>query len=317
MSETAPSETLSYWNYLLDLGKATNVFISVTPLFSYGTTCYGIYQRETSNGFSQDICATMLIALILRIYYYWMYPYDRALLVQLINMIFVHCVLLKLSLHYRPRTYQPENLEPFPHWKNELHRNMPQDLQLPMYLSFEFLERSGRTWDNFLDVAKEWILYSKIWLSTFFFYILKIFDNHYKRPFLFWQWQDEKSYWRCLGYIVLAVGFLTSILKNTAYYGSLVGTAGLLTESLLPLPQILLLNRLKSTKNFKLILLLSWLGGDLLKLSYLLLGTSDVTIIFIIAALFQMSLDIFIGFQYIHYSKAAATLPVVSTGGDY
>jgi hypothetical protein len=48
-------------------------------------------------------------------------------------------------------------------------------------------------------------------------------------------------------------------------------------------------------------MLFSWYGGDLTKISYLLFGTNDVSIIFILAGLFQMSLDIFIGCQYIHF----------------
>ena len=42
-------------------------------------------------------------------------------------------------------------------------------------------------------------------------------------------------------------------------YSNIIGVLGLFIESLLPLPQILLLNRLQLVKNFKVILLLSWL----------------------------------------------------------
>ena len=59
-----PPEYLEYLDYLPDLQKCANVFISFTPLFSYGTTCYGIYTKKTSLGFSIDICATMLMSLV-------------------------------------------------------------------------------------------------------------------------------------------------------------------------------------------------------------------------------------------------------------
>ena len=84
-------------------------------------------------------------------------------------------------------------------------------------------------------------------------------------------------------------------------YSNIIGVLGLFIESLLPLPQILLLNRLQLVKNFKVILLLSWLGGDCTKLSYLLFGTDNILIIFIVAGLFQMSLDIYIAFQYLQF----------------
>ena len=91
------------------------------------------------------------------------------------------------------------------------------------------------------------------------------------------------------------------IFHENVMYSNIIGVLGLFIESLLPLPQILLLNRLQLVKNFKVILLLSWLGGDCTKLSYLLFGTDNILIIFIVAGLFQMSLDIYIAFQYLQF----------------
>ena len=48
-------------------------------------------------------------------------------------------------------------------------------------------------------------------------------------------------------------------------------------------------------------LLVSWLCGDVLKISYLVFGAKNISVLFLFFALFQMSLDIYIGGQYIYY----------------
>jgi len=76
-----------------------------------------------------------------------------------------------------------------------------------------------------------------------------------------------------------------------------------------------MLQRLRTVENFKVILLVSWLCGDCLKLSYLFFGTDDVSSIFILAGLFQMALDLVILYQYFHFraldqQKASALIPM-------
>lgn len=87
-----------------------NNLISFTPLFSYGTTIISIEKCKTALGFSIDICATMLIASILRISYYLITPYEITLLRQSLVMIFIQLILLRTSLKYRPDEYKYQNL---------------------------------------------------------------------------------------------------------------------------------------------------------------------------------------------------------------
>lgn len=296
MGSYIPPEYLQYFEYLPDLQKCANVFITFTPMFSYGTTCYGIYKKKTSLGFSIDICATMLMASILRICYYTISPFEISLLRQSMVMIFIQCILLKISLNYRPVNYNPELLTPLPIFKNELNSYLPRRLSQTSNITQHDIYQEDLM---VLDFGK----FVKSYIVIVFSHCLKFFDVYYKRPGLFWQWVEEKNYWVFLVKFLLVFITLTFIFINNEYYGSFIGILGLFIESLLPLPQILLLNRLKSIKNFKILLLLSWLGGDLTKLSYLLFGTNNISIIFIIAALFQMSLDIIIAFQYFHFKN--------------
>lgn len=139
---------------------------------------------------------------------------------------------------------------------------------------------------------------------------LKYFDNFYKRPYNFWQWFDnEFKYWEFLVRFSLIITLVSLVGQNFRFYKHLIGILGLFTESILPLPQILLMHRVRSVKNFKWILLVSWLAGDFLKINYLIFGTDQVSSLFIFAALFQTFLDFFITGQYFYYKKLEMVLP--------
>lgn len=169
-----------------------------------------------------------------------------------------------------------------PEWNPELSRN----------LNYNRNYKSSRSSHSVLTTFR-------VIAITVIYQVLKFFDVYYKRPGKFWQWKDHRYYWAFILGFISTFSILTLFFQNNQSFGSFLGTLGLFIESLLPLPQILLLSRLKSVKNFKLILLFSWYGGDLTKLTYLIYYTDNISIIFILAGLFQMFLDIYIGFQYI------------------
>lgn len=298
-SSLLPEDYLYYLDYLPDLQKCINLFMTFTPLFSYGSTCISIYKRQTSLGFSIDICGTMFMASILRILYYLCQPYEITLLRQSMVMIGIQFILLKISLRYRPHNYDPELLTPLPRWDLEFENNLPRRLSASNYIVEHKNYTSLGMVNWFLMQVSDGVWLSWSYFKTGFKQALRLFDVYYKRPVLFWQWLDESSYWMFLGGFTTFFGVLTLLFHNNVTYANIIGILGLFIESLLPIPQILMLNRIQSVKNFKIILLLSWLGGDCTKISYLLYGTNDVSIIFIAAGLFQMSLDVYIAFQYL------------------
>ena len=266
------------------LRAIANVAISLTPLYTYGTACYSIHRRRLSAGFSIDICATMLMASILRILYYFVTPFEPLLLRQALVMTLVQCALLRVLLHHRPATYSPDGLAARP--------PLAPNLAAPRLLGPRF----------YLDMARA--------LGA---HALRLFDVHYRRPGCFWQWREEAPYWRFLAVFSAVFAVLTGLFRSSPWYGAFIGTLGLFIEALLPLPQILMLQRLGTVENFKVILLVSWLGGDCLKLSYLFFGTDNVSSIFVAAALFQMGLDLIILAQYLHFwaaDRRRASLPM-------
>ncbi|CAH00801.1 Any1p [Kluyveromyces lactis] len=288
----------------LTMQFVANNLISFTPLFSYGTTVLAIHKSQTSLGFSLDICATMLIASILRVSYYLITPYEITLLRQSIVMILIQLILLKVALNYRPEDAKYENLEPV-----ETLSELLQDVWEQYFPANPFDVYStdwkpllkSLSWKNLLGFG-----YKIVLVCVYKF--LKFFDPSFKRFKGFWQWNDDLMYWKFLLVFGSLQFFITLIISKvfnwesfSQWIGSLIGSLGLFIESLLPLPQISIFYKLKSVQGFKLIILVSWLCGDILKISYLVFGASNISVIFLCFGLFQMSLDIYIACQYIYY----------------
>lgn len=304
-----PKDYLPYLEYIPDVKLIINTIMPLAPLYTYGTTCWGIHKKKSSVGYSIDICATMLISSILRILYYFISPYELSLLRQSIVMICIQCILLKVSLAYRPRSYTPDNL-------GDPRTILDQLATLPPIALVPALETDA-IWVHALNVITCYSERAFQLLLVWGKYVLSFFDVHYRRPGYFWQWSHESLYWRFLQFFTIAFSILTIVFSSSPTYGFLVGCFGLFTEALLPLPQIMMIHRLQSIENFKAILLVSWLAGDCLKLSYLFFGTDNVLTLFFMAAFFQMGLDLIILGQYVHYSQISARekgLPMFDAG---
>lgn len=302
--------------YLPYISTIVNFIISFTPLLSYGSTVLSIRKKQSSQGFSIDICATMLIASILRIFYYFNDPFEATLLRQCFVMVFIQTILLKVALKYRS-----EDAVHFETYQS----NWNEIFEKYLILNKETIDETFETYnigDNYrdyeiLDVIKGAVivLLKCTYLNLLMILtglvqvvkdIVRLFDYHYKRPFNFWQWQDSFSYWKFLIGLVGLLTLLQLIFMGNEYLGITFGTISFMVESSLPLPQVLLFQRLKSVENFKTILLLSWLGGDFTKISYLFFGTDNVGYIFILAAFFQMSLNFVITYQFFYYRHMEA-----------
>ncbi|ODV61980.1 Any1p ASCRUDRAFT_33460 [Ascoidea rubescens DSM 1968] len=269
-----------------------NNIMAFTPIFSYGSTILSIIKQDSSIGFSIDICCTMLVASILRINYYFIESFEITLLRQSCSMIFIQCILLYVSLYYKlnkdVKIITLHNHNSIYHQKY-LYTNSNDSNEFLNYLPMII---------NFFKKSFE---FSYLCLIIIFQNFINFFDPYYKRSFQFWQWEAEYKYWLFIIQFTIIISFSTFLFKDSIFYSNFIGITNLLIESLLPLPQILLLNRLKSVKGFKSILLFSWYCGDLVKTSYLLFGTKKINSFFIFFAFFQTTLDVIIGFQFIYY----------------
>ncbi|KAI9760544.1 MAG: hypothetical protein M4579_001629 [Chaenotheca gracillima] len=78
------------------------IFIIISPLTSYSDQIWSIHKTRSSAGFSLDIPLIMLVASILRVFYWLGEFFDTSLLVQALIMICVQVLLLKVALDNRP-----------------------------------------------------------------------------------------------------------------------------------------------------------------------------------------------------------------------
>lgn len=302
--------------FLPYVSTAVNMIFSFTPLLSYGSTVLSIRRKKSSQGFSIDICGTMLVASILRMFYYINDPFEVTLLRQCFVMVFIQVILLRVALKYRS--------EDAIHFET-YHGNWDKLYDRFILLNREAIEDTFEEYnDNYetfeispmiLEVFAIIIRCLKVNTEILFVCVLqlvkdliRLFDYHYIRPFHYWQWRQPISFWKFLIGFVTFLSLVQIAFNGNEYLGITFGSMSFMIESSLPLPQILLFQRLKHVENFKVILLLSWLGGDFTKISYLFYGTDNVGLIFIIAAFFQMSLNFVITYQFFYYKFNPSSL---------
>ncbi|KAK4944315.1 hypothetical protein LTR10_016201 [Elasticomyces elasticus] len=90
------------------------VFLILSPITSYADQIFSIHRKKTSDGFSLDIPLIMLVASILKVFYWFGAYYDKALLAQASLMIVVQSVLLKVALDNRAPTGARDGLQHTP-----------------------------------------------------------------------------------------------------------------------------------------------------------------------------------------------------------
>ncbi|KAK3988594.1 hypothetical protein QBC44DRAFT_343103 [Cladorrhinum sp. PSN332] len=83
-------------------GYFTPAFLVMSPILSYSDQALSMHRNKTSAGFSLDIPLIMLVASLLRIFYYPGAKYDLALLLQSIVAVCMQVILLKIALEHRP-----------------------------------------------------------------------------------------------------------------------------------------------------------------------------------------------------------------------
>lgn len=83
-------------------GYAAPIFLILSPVLSYSDQAYVMHRSKSSAGFSLDIPLIMLVASMLRIFYYPGARFDTALLIQSFLMVFIQLIVLKIALEHRP-----------------------------------------------------------------------------------------------------------------------------------------------------------------------------------------------------------------------
>lgn len=204
----------------------------------------------------------MLLASILKVFYWFGAHYDTALLIQALLTLVVQTILLKVALDNRPRSSTRGGLEhtPFAAYNSSNVKGLLQ---------------------NTLNGA---------------------------RPFNFWRWTNTRPYFQFLAYTVtalLSIQVFLPFISRTPFYVSLLGYLGLAIEALLPIPQILKNHNAQSCKGFRLSVIINWLAGDSMKMSYFFLSKEVVPWPFKLCGIFQACCDCYLGVQFYMYGDGS------------
>ncbi|SPO00630.1 related to PQ loop repeat protein [Cephalotrichum gorgonifer] len=83
-------------------GIIAPIFIVMSPILSYSDQAISMHRTKTSAGFSLDIPLIMLVASILKIFYWPGAQFESSLLLQALIMVVMQLALLKIALDHRP-----------------------------------------------------------------------------------------------------------------------------------------------------------------------------------------------------------------------
>ncbi|CAJ1027301.1 PQ loop repeat, putative [Leishmania lindenbergi] len=122
-------------------------------------------------------------------------------------------------------------------------------------------------------------------------------------------------------YLIVAVSALVMVLLYYISIGSVwkhaaevVGYAALGIEALLVLPQILRHARRRSTEGLTTLLILTWVGGDVIKVVYFIYAKQALA--FIVCGCFQLVLDVVVVAQVVYYGIIVKRESAVCVEGD-
>ncbi|KAI9891250.1 MAG: hypothetical protein M1814_002940 [Vezdaea aestivalis] len=121
-----------------------------------------------------------------------------------------------------------------------------------------------------------------------------------RRPFDFWQWRRRKPYWEFLMYFFVTLAILQWLigLGTSKSYTTLLGLLALGIEATLPLPQILHNYNSKSCAGFRLSVLINWIAGDVMKMTFFFFADSNIPVQFKACGIFQFICDLGLGYQF-------------------
>lgn len=124
-------------------------------------------------------------------------------------------------------------------------------------------------------------------------------------------------YYQFLLYLTLCLFvihvFLPPISGSPAYI-SLLGYVGLAVEATLPLPQIFKNHQARSCKGFRLSVIINWLLGDMMKMSYFFFSTEVIPWAFRLCGIFQMACDLYLGLQFYMYGDKSGVSSISGMG---
>jgi hypothetical protein len=97
---------------------------------------------------------------------------------------------------------------------------------------------------------------------------------------------------------------LLPFIATSPAYIAFLGYFGLAVEAMLPVPQIWKNHQARSCKGFRLSVIVNWLAGDTMKMSYFFLSSEYIPWPFRLCGIFQACCDCYLGMQFYMYGSA-------------
>ncbi|KAG2218872.1 hypothetical protein INT45_003939 [Circinella minor] len=258
---------------------ALSIAMVLGPIVGYVDQYFIIRRKQSSAGFSSVTCGVLLIANILRIFFWLGKRFDETLLVQSVAMILAQLVLLEIVVRFR---HDPSPLTLYSDLRDSFSTDGTED-------DDELVEDDG----------------------------LSGHERSRPRRFLssIWSWGHYLDY---VNFLLGFTTFIAVLYLLLGGYSTFVETLGFLSlgiESTLPVPQCLSNFRRKSTHGFSLLVLGSWFFGDSFKLFYFIHTQSPLQ--FIVCGAIQLSVDCLIVAQFVLFSeRVKKRLGIVSIQAD-
>lgn len=238
------------------------------PPLIYADQAYSIIKKRDSTGFSHDVCGVVIIANIIRVFFWLGKRFETPLLVQSLLLILSQLLLLSICLHYSPNAQASPgaNYAPLSPMNEQLPEHVPEAVPAP-----------HRNWASGLKLGSG-------------------------RPFDFWQWEGYGTYLEFLAGMIVILGLLQLALGRWMWYIDALGFVALSIESTLPIPQFISNWRRKSTYGLRASTLAGWFFGDAFKTGYFFVRHSPAQ--FQVTAIMTLCWDTAVFLQRLRYGTA-------------
>ena len=261
-----------FYSYGLDMTMIS------APLITYLFQIIKFYRTRASKGFSKYMCLFLFLGNILRIFFWYGARFKNALLYQSIGIVVFQVILIHLCIKFQEDLSNYSKLD---------------------------IQNAG---DNQLDIENKNNI--NIVKNYFFAYFSKTFKqkncawficNKTLNPKYFWNWVEEKEYYKFMLLIILLFSSLCSFFKEKLLFFQIIGFLSAFFESIICIPQIISNCKTKVTKNISFAMITCWFFGDSFRLFYNVKYKAPLQLIIGISV--QVFLDMIVLFQLILYRK--------------
>lgn len=249
--------------------RTFDIFMIFAPNLGFIAQIAKFRKLKSSEGFSKFLSFILLIANILRIFFWVGKRFSTPLLFQSIFSICMQMFILKECLRFAKYTGNKGNSE-----KNEKYKGKKD---CPVSINHE----------NMAIPVSNPYLYRPI----------NILDLKH-----FWNWPYLIDYAYFLILFSLAVGFLSHVIGyDNAFYVEILGIVSASVEAVICIPQIITNCRTRSTASLSTVMIYIWVIGDSVKTFYFLKTQAPLQLI--CCGAFQLTTDLIIFFQILYYGK--------------